>query len=318
MDIAVFSSQELPLVLGALMSVAAQPEALTPQEYQFLQVIDQMHESFVAVDDLCPIAARQIGEIITDPHRRTRLLQMAMVMAMVDGNIKPHQQKVLRSLAEALCVNEQGLRVLHKAANGHKLLVQIDMMRRLMGKFVGEAYQKQGVTGIKKMIFPLLFNGGEDSEVAWKYRRLGLLPTGTLGRTYWEHCTQRHFSFPGESGGIPEQMVFHDFGHILSGYDTDPQGEIQQGAFQAGFIREDGFVFLLFALLHFHLGIQMAPVADASVGLFDIPLVMQALQRGAACKVDLSKNWNFWEVVEVPVEDLRDRYGIPSLNGFSA
>ncbi|MBH8562878.1 hypothetical protein I8748_11915 [Nostoc sp. CENA67] len=37
---------------------------------------------------------------------------------------------------------------------------------------------------------------------------------------------------------------------------------------------------------------------------------MHALQRGAACKVDLSDNWNFWEVVDVPVQELRDRYGI--------
>ncbi|KAF3885430.1 MULTISPECIES: hypothetical protein [Nostocales] len=311
MDIAVFSPQELPLVLGALMTVAAKPEALVPQEYQFLQVINQMHQSFVAVDDLRQIAPKQIAEIIADSQKRKRLLQMAMVMAMVDGEIKPHQQKILRSLAEAFCIDEQGLRNLYKAANGHKLLVRVDMMRRLTGKFVATADWQEGVTGIKKTISPLFFNGGEDFEMAWRYRQLGLLPKGTLGRAYWEHCVQRHFSFPGENAGIPERMVFHDFGHVLSGYDTDPLGEIQQGAFQAGFIREDGFVFLLFALLHFHLGIQMTPVADTCVGLFDISLVILALQRGAACKVDFSNNWNFWEVVEVPVGDLRDRYGIP-------
>lgn len=313
MDIAIFSLEELPLVLGTLITVAAHPEKLSAPEHQFLRVVKQLHQSSIPIDNLSAVTPAKTAAIITAPHQRKRLLQMAMVMAMVEGEIVPNQQKALRDLAEALCINEQGLRVLHKAANGHKLLVRMDMTRRLMGKFIGSAFQQEGIAGIKKIVTPLFLHGGEDPEVAWKYRQLGLLPEGTLGRAYWEHCIQRRFSFPGETGGIPERLVFHDFGHVLSGYDTDPQGEIQQGAFQAGFIREDGFVFLLFVILHFHLGIQITPVADAHVGLFDIPLVMHALQRGAACKIDLSDNWNFWEVADVPVEELRERYGIPPL-----
>ncbi|MEB3178745.1 MAG: hypothetical protein VKL59_06930 [Nostocaceae cyanobacterium] len=310
MDIAIFSPEELPLVLATLTTVAAKPQGLTPLEEQFLQVVNQLHQGDVTVNHLSPIPTTKVAEIITEPHHRQRLLQMAMVMAMVDGDITPCQQKALYSLAETLNVSEQGLRVLHTAANGHKLLARIDMTRRIMSKFMGAAYQEEGFVGIKKIVTPLI-GSGEDSEVAWKYRQLGLLPKGTLGRVYWEHCTRQRFSFPGEAGGIPERMVFHDFGHILSGYGTDPQGEIQQGAFQAGFIRKDGFVFLLFVILQFHWGVKITPVADAYQGLFNIPLVMHALQRGAACKVDLSDNWNFWEVVDLPVEELRQRYGIP-------
>lgn len=312
MDIFVFSPQELPLVLGTLTTVAAKPEALTQTEQQFLEVVNQLHQGNVTIDNLFPVTPVQIAEVITQPHRRQRLLQMAMVMAMVDSEITPIQQKKLRSLADALGVNEQGLRILHKAVNEHKLLAQIDMMRRLMGKFMNAACQEEGIVGIKKMVIPLL-NQGEDAEIAWKYRQLGLLPQGTLGRVFWQHCTEHHFSFPGEVGGIPERMVFHDFGHILSGYNTDLQGEIQQAAFQAGFMHEDGIVFLLFVILHFYWGIQNTPVADVDVELFNIPLIMQALQRGAACKVDFSAHWNFWEVVDVPIPELRDRYGISPL-----
>ncbi len=38
------------------------------------------------------------------------------------------------------------------------------------------------------------------------------------------------------------------------------------GAFQAGFIREDGLAFLLFVILQFHWGIKITPVADSSEG----------------------------------------------------
>ncbi|MDF2388747.1 hypothetical protein JMG10_45455 [Nostoc ellipsosporum NOK] len=309
MDIFVFSPQELPLVLGTLITVAAKPEALTQPEKLFLQIVNQLHQGNVAINNLFPVTPTQVAEVITQPHQRKRLLQMAMVMAMVDSEITPTQQKKLRSLADALCINEQGLRMLHKAVNEYKLLAHMDMRRRLMGKLMSGTDQQEGIFGIKKLLAPFL-NQGEDSEIAWKYRQLGLLPEGTLGRVFWEHCTQRHFSFPGEAGGIPERMIFHDFGHILSGYNTDPQGEIQQAAFQAGFIGDDGFVFLLFVILHFHWGTQITPIADADMALFDIPLIMQALERGVACKVDLSDDWNFWEVVDVPVQELRDRYGI--------
>jgi hypothetical protein len=50
---------------------------------------------------------------------------------------------------------------------------------------------------------------------------------------------------------------------------VDPQGEIQQASFQAGFARTDGFVFLLFGILQFHLGLRVTPIAKGQHGLFD-------------------------------------------------
>lgn len=76
-------------------------------------------------------------------------------------------------------------------------------------------------------------------------------------------------------------------GHVLAGYGTDPQGEIQQAAFQAGFVRDNGFMFLLFGILQFHVGMRITPIAKSYEGLFDVPRVLEALRRGAACKVEV-------------------------------
>ena len=315
MDIAIFSAQELPFVLRSLMAVAADPQALTSQEQQFLQVIAALHQhshgSIAALITEPPISPTDLAQLITQPHQRKRLLQMAIVMAMVDGETTAPQQTALRSLARALSVNEQGLRVLQEAATGHQVLARFDLFRRMMKILVVPALHDEGIMGVKKIIESLFFKRGENPTTAAKYHRLGQLPKDTLGYAFWQHYTQSHFPFPGEAGGIPERLVFHDLGHLLAGYDTSPQGEIQQGAFQAGFIREDGFVFLLFVILQFHWGIKITPVADPFEGFFDIPLVLHALQRGAACRVDLSDHWNFWEVVDLPLEEVRDRYGIP-------
>ncbi len=315
MDIAVFSPQELPLVLRSLTTVAANPETLTVREQQFLQVVNGLYQGGDEAVVWAPVDTPQVARVITDPHHRKRLLQMAMVMAMVEGDMTAHQQGALQTLASGLSVNERGLRVLHEAASGHQLLARLDMMRRMVGSLVEPAYHEEGVGAVAKIMGPLfLKKGGEDLELAWRFRQLGLLPPDTLGRALWEHCTQRRFGFPGEPGAIPLRLVFHDFGHVLAGYDTTPAGEIQQGAFQAGFVRNDGFMFLLFVILHFHWGVKITPLADAAQGLFDIPLVMHALQRGAACTMDLSNHWNFWDVVESPLQEVRERYGIPPLS----
>jgi hypothetical protein len=108
-------------------------------------------------------------------------------------------------------------------------------------------------------------------------------------------------------------MTFHDLGHVLSGYGTDPQSEIQQAAFQAGFARRDGFSFLLFGILQFHLGMRVTPVAKGHRGLFDVPLVLNALRRGAECKVDLSEGFDIFAHKDRPLDEVRSELGIPPL-----
>jgi hypothetical protein len=138
------------------------------------------------------------------------------------------------------------------------------------------------------------------------------LPAGTLGRGLYDHFRSHDFALPGEKGGLPELMLFHDVGHVVSGYDVDPQGEIQQAAFQAGFARNDGFVFLLFGILQFHIGLRVTPIARGEHGFFDVPRVLEALSRGAACKIDFSDHFDFFRYAPESLDTLRARWGVPA------
>jgi hypothetical protein len=313
MELAFLKPQQLPVALAALQTVASGHGRLTESERSLLEVVAEMHRSPLDLDTIPRLDPVTLAAVVDDPHPRKRLVQMAMVMAMVEGDVSPAQERAVRAIAEVLEVDEAGLKVLHEVVNDSKLLTRMHMMRRLMGRFVGDVREQEGLSGVKKFLSPLFLGGGEDPEVAWRYKQLGLLPEGTVGRAYWEFCTSRRFGFPGEAGGIPERMVFHDFGHILSGYETDAEGEIQQGAFQAGFTRTDGFSFLLFVIVQFHLGIKVTPIAEARTGLFDVRKVIRAAERGAACREDLSARWDHWAWVELPVEEARERLGIPPL-----
>lgn len=312
MDLVVLNDTEVPYALSALHDVVAANGATTPAERRFIEVIAELHGTTTKVNALPSIPPKEVARAIVEPHKRKRVVQLALIASMVEGEVAPEGAEAVKALAHALDVDEAGLKVIEDVAGHHRLLTRFDMTRRIFGRIGRRAYDEEGFAGVHKIISG--FAGtSNDPDVAWKYKALGLMPEGTLGRTFWTHCTERRFSFPGEPGGIPERLVFHDFGHILAGYDTNPEGEIQQGAFQAGFIRTDGFAFLLFAVIQFHLGVKITPVADAETGLFDVQKVLRAAQRGAACKVDLSDHWDPFAVAHLSVEEVRARYAIPPL-----
>ena len=77
--------------------------------------------------------------------------------------------------------------------------------------------------------------------------RLGKLPEGTLGRSLIDFYNQHGFSVPGERGGFPEAGLYHDFCHLLGGYSTEPDGEVEVASFTAGYKRERPFYVALFA-----------------------------------------------------------------------
>jgi hypothetical protein len=305
MDLKIFSHDELPWVLRALRTIAEANDVFTAGERDLLSAIARIHDATIDLDAL-PIADdAEVARHVLDPHRRKRVVQLALVTALIEGEPASATNQAVRTLAAALEVDEQGTRVLREVAAGQLLLARLDLIRRMRG-FIGRA------GGFWQIAGPLLGFGVDPARTA-RYRALAEAAPGTLGRAWHDHLATHGFAFPGEKGGISEAMIFHDVGHLLSGYDVDPQGEIQQAAFQAGFVRTDGFLFLLFGILQFHLGVKITPIAEAETGYFDVAKVMRAVERGAACKIDLStKEFDFWAVAHEPLEQLRARWGVPS------
>lgn len=307
MDLKVFDSASLPYVLRGLRTIAEANQAFTDGERDLLEAVALIHHAHVDIDALPEADEATIALHVTDPHMRKRLVQLALVTALIEGEPTPVTTDAIKRLAAALEVDEDGVRVLREVANGHLLLARFDFARR-MRKF---ALRGDAAGAVKQILSTLI--GLEDKAVAARYRALADYPPGTVGRTWHDHLAQNGFPFPGERYGVPELGLFHDVGHVLSGYGTEPEEEIQQAAFQAGFVRKDGFLFLLFGILQFHLGMRLTPVAEAEKGLFDVKKVLRAAERGAACEVDLSEDFDFWSIADVQVSELRARYGVPPL-----
>jgi hypothetical protein len=306
MDLAVFAPHELDAVLRALRHVAAANDRFTPAERALIEGVARIHRVDLDADSLEPITFDRVAHIVTDPHRRKRALQLAIVTALVEGTPSPVTDDAVARLAEALDIDDTGLEVLNEVAHGRALLARFDMFRRV-SRFIRNA---KSFPGIPDMVLPFI-GLGSDERLAARYRALESCSRGTLGRALYDHFVDNEFSFPGEPGGIA--MVFHDVGHVLAGYGTDPQGEIQQAAFQAGFARRDGFSFLLFGILQFHIGMRITPVAKGYHGLFDVPRVITALHRGSCCAIDLSEGYDVLADKDRPLDELRHELRIPPL-----
>lgn len=307
MDINIFSRHELDAILRALRQIARANDRFTDAERALIEGVARIHEVVLDADDLRPISLDEVAAAITDPHRRKRAVQLALVMALVEGTPPPPTETAVRALAGALGVDDAGVQVLSEMTHGHAFMARVDMFRRF-GRFMRGL---KGFPGVLGFAGPILGLGGRDRATAARYHALGDCAPGTFGRAFHDHFTENGFKFPGERGGVP--VVFHDVGHVLAGYSTDPQGEIQQAAFQAGFARRDGFTFLLFGILQFHIGMRITPIAKGYRGLFDVPLVIEALRRGAACRLDLSEGFDVFVHQDRSLEELRAELGIPPL-----
>lgn len=306
MDLIVFPARELYAVLCALRNVALDNDRFTSNERALIEGVARMHGADLSADDLYPITVEHVARIVRDPHRRKRAIELAIVTSLVEGQPSGKTQAKVAELAAALEVDTGELEVLEKLAHGHGLMARFDMFRRFTGFIRG----LDDFPGVLKFALPMLGLSG-DPATAKRYRTLGNCAPGTLGRAYYDFIRDNDFKFPGEPGGMP--LTFHDLGHVLAGYGTDPQGEIQQAAFQAGFVRDNGFTFLLFGILQFHVGMRITPIAKSYEGLFDVPRVLEALRRGAACRVDLTRGYDLIGNKDRLLEEVRAELGVPPL-----
>lgn len=316
MDIDVFSKNELEVVFRALRTALAPEGTLQVAERRFLQTYALITGFPPTAADPLPLHPAEVH--ICGAHECKRLVQLAGIAVLLGRPVKAASVAFLKGLSQQLATHDPVVDVADALLNGRHLKARMLTGRRSFRVMIKEAHAAQGVAGVLRFFGALFLRIAVDRDKHAKYRRLGLLPEGTLGRAYWKHMTETGFGFPGETGGIPDLIAYHDIAHVLTGYDTSPLGEIQRGSFQGGNRREDGFFFIQFALLQFHQGIQVTPAAAPQVGHFDPERVLWAVHRGAQCGVDMTHQWDFWPLMRLPLAEARARCGmLPPIARFN-
>ena len=220
------------------------------------------------------------------------------------------EEKLLLAYGKALGSPAPTLKTIKHIAHERLKLVRIDILRRsFIGKRLRFQFEQKGMRGMLEAARCIA--GHEIPHLRDKYLALENKPVGSLGRAYFDFTRQHGFFFPGEPGGAPEPLVFHDCSHVLGGYDTTISEEACVVAFQSGYQNDDPLHSLLFVVAQFHLGMKLSPVAGAErMGIKDMEEVVKCFILGSQCKRDLSDHWDPWVDFDADVSELRERYNI--------
>jgi len=302
--------------LRAMKTVAMADGALDVSEHHMLESIQRIFGTTHDLKQLAPITPTELARAFPDQQLRRQLVQGLVIMTLIDGKAGPKEADHVEQFAQALEVDAPEVKNLQHVLKGEILQLRLDLMRRFwLRPKVNEIWNKEGIRGLSKFVRGMM-GRYENKKVAARYQGLEQYPPGSLGRSLWEYWHVNGFALPGQKGGAPEQIVFHDCAHVLSGYGTAPEEEVQVACFSAGFQRREPWIFVFFVLLQFHMGIRMTPITTARTGMFDPLKAMIAIRRGAAMNVDLNDGWDYWPVMKEQVEELRRRYNILPIEAF--
>ena len=269
------------------------------------------------IDDLEPITPEELAAAVERPEIRNQLINGMVVTTMSASDPPQEQSEAVRSFANALHVDGPQLSTIEKLTKHDLLLFKLCVLRNgHLPDAVRDEYRHHGFWGVVKG-FMGLKGIREDKKVADTFRAWEKLPKDSLGAYVFRHYRENSFAFPGEKGGFPAAGMYHDFSHVLAGYNTTPQGETLVGGFTAGYRdkrADQGLFTALFVLSIFSAGVDVTPIGVGSwsgtVGDVAEQFLI-AIQRGSVLNTDLSDDWNFWEYIEVPLEEMRERLGVP-------
>jgi tellurite resistance protein len=302
---------QVRLGLSAMKQVAAANGVFAAEERELIEAAARALGTSIDPDRLEPVTPEALADAFPDETWRHRVLQAMVATALIDGEASRDELQLIERFAKGLGVQDPWVRSLHRVIEGQLIRLRMDLGRRLpiARNLVAEMWKEEGVRGIWRIIQTFRKKGTDEPEVAWRYKQLGLLPEGTLGREYWKHMTARKFAFSGEPGGMLERQNHHDLTHVLTGYDTDAEGECQIAAFYAGYIGTEPFGFIFMVLVFFQLGIKLGP-AEPTRMKFDPEKVIRAMRRGAQINTDLTDHWDYWPLMDQPIDEVRRRYNI--------
>ena len=312
-----FTASSVQAMSSAMASVVTEwgTRLPTPIERECVAAIGQyVLDSDVDLEACDCVPSSALAAALPDPAERLFALRLCMILCMVGDTLRREQVALLERLAAILetpAAAELGALHLALARRYKWLLLQVT--RRAASDY----WAKGGRPGIRDWIEVAEqgFFAGRIARprIASKYQALGGKPAGTLGREIHDFYASHDYRLPGEKGGMPEQFILHECTHILSGYDTDPVGEMLVTVFTAGGKKRNVMDWVFVSLLQWHLGASVGSFTiDCSHrGLLQPGAFFHAWIRGMDMHLSLMDDpWSWWDVIDVPVEALRERYGI--------
>lgn len=257
-----------------------------------------------------------LARMLTSLDERRQAARFLAVMALVDGRVDEDKLGLVARYAAALDIHDDYLAVLTETAEGEIATAAACMIRKNTESFPGLDHS---LDLLADPIAPLLpyRDGNDDPALAARYEAMGDAPAGTFGRAFFDHFARNGFAFPGHANALAEGFTTpHDSSHVLAGYSTSEIGELCVSTFIGAMHPDHPMAAEVLPVIYsWHLGIKLNEIARSTTGVFEPRRFWTAWARGAATTVDVvAADWDFWGATPVPLEDLRQAYGITPLD----
>lgn len=255
---------------------------------------------------------------LDEPTLRRETVRILALLPAIDQEVRPEKVAVVEQAAVRLGIADRGLVILRRAARRRLHLIALGMMRRSIAHYwspTGKARLRDWLDMLRIFMpqIPGLYAVMTDRSLLAKYRGLATRPAETLGYALYRFYDERGFPLPGQPKSFPEGWSKHEAYHVISEYETSLQGEMLNAAFSGGNTEILCMDLLLLTLLQFQAGLQIMP-GPAPRGELRPDAFFRAVARGIAMRVDLLAGWDLWSAVDVPLGELRRRYGVPPLS----
>jgi len=256
-----------------------------------------------------------LSGLVLSHRQRQEVMQLLTLLAFLEPRLDETKVLLLERIATELQVEAGVVADLEVVCRGHVLKAFGDMYRRTFAELNNDGV----VQGYARFILPML-GLGIDREHESRYAALAVAPAGSLGAGLHAYYQHNGFPFPGSRKGLPYAYVaIHDVHHVIGGYATDPDGELQVLGFTMGLFPDHALLIALPALLQFQMGIAdplAGSVAPKLKDQLDAPAFARALQRGAATTgLIRDTHWDFWPWIDRPLADVRSELHVLETSG---
>ncbi|WP_330230662.1 ubiquinone biosynthesis protein COQ4 [Nocardia sp. NBC_00508] len=311
-------ADEVQLLARGVVSAAQGESGLTPLQQLLIPTLFlSMTGHPVELAILEPITAPEFAVGLARRNRifRARIVQTMLLAALVVRPLPPVVATRLREFADALDVDDDMIAVAQQYAEGAIDLAAVDFARN---GYLGDLDPRR----LTALHTPSLDSSwdqvSDDPGLAARWASLRDLPVGTLGRGVADFYRDRGFVTPGLPGSAPPLLAQHDWVHVLAGYGTTLENEIEVFAFMAR-ANDDPRAFSLLAMV---VSLFETGYLRAGAGLFEADAghlrtagmanrLADAMRRGARTQGShdfLDLDW--FTLADRPIAVVRDDIGL--------
>jgi hypothetical protein len=314
---------EARLIAGGVAGAVAVDGRLTALQRLMIEAVTESMTGFVVPATALPRvgpeafaqAMRLRGQIF-----RTRMVHFMLLAALVLDPLPESVVARIGEYAEDLGVDDDMVRVAQRFARHTYGLALVDFDRS--GYMQTWDPSRSGALHTSRALSSAWEECVRDDALAARWAALRDLPDDTLGRGVARFYDARGFAFPGLAGSAPPLLAQHDWVHVLAGYGSTVEAEIEVFAFIARG-NDDPRAFSLLAQV---ISLFETGYTATGMGLFQYDRghlshegmavrLADAMRRGAlSAAVNggrdlLALDW--FELAELPLAAARELLGVP-------